>query len=113
MEIREVSAGFSRRVSDGNFGSEESNAHFVVTLKPGQDARAALWELADRAEEVVYARLAQSRSASVRRAVLAMTEAERRYDAYQSARMDAERDAQRYVEKPLADEEDDPDQGGL
>ena len=116
MDIREVSVGYSRRVSDGNFGSEEANAHLTVTLKPGQEAKDVLADLASQATDFVYARLAGSRTRAVRDAVSRLTEQERRWDAYQTARMDAERDAQRYVSKPDApdvDEEDDPDQGGL
>ena len=113
MDITEVRFGFSRRVSDGNFGSEEAHAEVAAAPKPGQDHDLLLAELASVAVGHVYGRLSQSRSPNVRRAVAALSEAERRHDAHQSDRDAWERDALRYVEKPDVDEEDDPTTGGL
>ena len=113
MDITEVRFGFSRRISDGNFGSEEASAQVVATLQPGQQHDLVLAELASVAVGHVYGRLSQSRSPNVRRAVAALSEAERSHDAHQSDRDAWEKDAQRYVEKPEVDEEDDPTTGGL
>ncbi len=111
LDIREVAVGFDRKVSDGNFGSEGVSVHLTAAVREGQDAEEVIAELAAQSTEAVYGRLSGSRSRVVRDAVSRLTEEERRYDAYQTARMDAERDAQRYVSKPDVDEEDDPDAG--
>jgi hypothetical protein len=117
VDIREVTAGYVCRVSNGNFGSEEVSCVLRAGVRPGQDDDGVFAELVGRATESVLGRLSGSKWSAVRQAVSALSgplaEADRRYDAYQSARMDAERDAQRYVSKPEVDEEDDPTAGGL
>lgn len=123
VDIREVTAGYVCRVSNGNFGSEEVSCVLRAGLRPGQDDDEVFAELAGRATESVVGRLSGSRWPAVRQAVRGwsgLTEGERRDDAYQTARMDAERDAQRYgarddggVSTPDVDEVDEPTTGGL
>ena len=69
MARRELTVGYSRKLSDGNFGSEEVSASLTEPLEPGQDAEELLCELAGQAADFVYGRLAHSRSAAVRAAV--------------------------------------------
>ena len=116
MDITSVSVGYSRKLSDGTFGSEEVSVAYTASVAEGQSVLHLTHQLVHQGRDAALALLQASDSAAVRRAAGAMSERERRYDAYQTARMDAERDAQRYVSKPDApdvDEEDHPDQGGL
>ncbi len=109
LDIREVTAGYVCRVSNGNFGSEEVSSVLRAAVRPGQDDDEVFAELVGRATESVLGRLSGSKWSAVRDAVSRLTDKERRHDAHQSDRDAWERDAQRYVSKPDVDEEDDPE----
>ena len=113
MDITSVSVGYSRKLSDGNYGSEEVSVAYTAPVAEGQRPAGLTKELVNLAREAALAQLRDSTARTVRLAASAMTEDERRHDAYQSDRDAWEKHAQRYVEKPQVDEEDDPDQGGL